>query len=331
MSHWFGKGRHEWEAQGPGRAPESFTINRPRCTKHCVCFCLPHMKGAQRPGPGLGHFGFFWVPSTTWCWAGTDECAGVSGDEHPGMNESVLSFDLLTQTLGLPHLLVPHTPALRDILVLPQTDQALTLHTLVHAVSLPGMPSPMPQLRFSMVSSHWKFLLLSWSLPPCPSFWPSLALTLCLLEIWDDAEALGARASPSMGQAQKWACGWLRDSHPALTWETPGRPTPSLLLCSEPAGALVSIQGLHVSGVGLLPPGCSCFLKQVSPRGGTGTLLVALGMLCSPAKPLSCVEGHPSFTHDKPLLSTVYLCARSLGDREGPQEVQAPPLLASII
>ena len=77
---------------------------------------------------------------------------------------------------------------------------------------------------------------------------------LCLLEVWDGAEALGVPGSPGRGQAQKWARGRLRDPHPARTWETPGQPRLSLSLCREPAGTSVSVQGLHVSGGGAAAP-----------------------------------------------------------------------------
>ena len=101
------------------------------------------------------------------------------------------------------------------------------------------------------------------------------------------------------------------------------------MLGSEPVGALVSIQGLHVSGVGLLPLACSCFLKQVSPRGGTRTTLVALGLQSKKAAELQ-VEGH-QLLHPQQAVIEHLLCARSSGGREGTPRGVSPTPLASMI
>lgn len=92
---------------------------------------VSHIRGSQDLGPGLGSFGFFWLHSITWSWAGTEEGAGCVLMDSVLMDEAILSFKLLTLVLGSPP--PPHGPCSspNSILALPQTTKLFLPSTLL--------------------------------------------------------------------------------------------------------------------------------------------------------------------------------------------------------
>lgn len=177
-----------------------------------------------------------------------------------GLNESGLSLKLLTLALGLPRLLAPLYYS-RDILALLKTDPALSATPSPMLFSCQEHPFLRLQLQSSMEIENSS--CTSALCQPRPLFWPHLGYVLCLLEFWDGAEALGGPSLPGMGQAQKGACGWLRDTHPPHPLgHIPGgpwaaeAPTPAV---QGPSVTLVSVQGLHVSRGGAAAPGLFLF------------------------------------------------------------------------
>lgn len=148
-------------------------------------------------------------------------------NNYLGLNESVLSFELPTLALGLPRLLVPLYYS-DDILALFK-ETKLCFPPRLRLLCSPARNTLSQRQRCSSTEIDNSPCFSGLCQPP-PSFGPQLGPVLGPLEVRDRAEALGAPGSPGMGQAQKGACGWLRDPHRARTWETPGPPSLSLLL-----------------------------------------------------------------------------------------------------
>lgn len=139
------------------------------------------------------------------------------------MNKTILSFKLLTLTLGPPRPLHLSCSSPNSILALSKTIK----------LSLLSIPLPMlflarnaffsiPALFFNghLPVSPENSSCISGPQKPCPSLWPSPAPMLCLLERWVEAESLGGPSLTQHGSGIEVGA-WLTEEPPRRehTWE----------------------------------------------------------------------------------------------------------------